>query len=129
MATTKQVEADVLLEPLLNKLEALLNERASAAVLREHLGLLRARIEDLERENERLSLEAQQAQAHAQERQTRLDRFAKDNPRAWRCDACGSVDLARTGSRPDPTFGDVGIKQAVMTCRVCGAQSRFTDAD
>lgn len=118
----------MLLETLLNKLEALLNEHASAAVLREHLALLRARVVELERENESLRLQAEQAQAKAQESQARADRFAKDNPRAWRCDSCGSVDLARTGSRLDPVFGDVGIKQALMTCRLCGAVSSFTDA-
>jgi ElaB/YqjD/DUF883 family membrane-anchored ribosome-binding protein len=115
-----------MLQTLLNKMEALLNEHASAAVLREHLALLRTRIAQLEGENASLRLQAQQAQAQAQEHKSRVDRFANDNPSGWRCDACGSVDLARTGSRPDPTFGDLGIKQALMTCRPCGHVSAFT---
>lgn len=117
-----------MLDTLLNKFEALINERGSATVLREHLALLRERIGALERENGDLRTQLQKANAQAQESQSRLDRFAKDNPKGLRCDACGSVDLARTGSRPDPTFGEVGIKQAIMTCRVCQHVSAFTDA-
>lgn len=115
-----------MLEALLNKLEALVNERASAAVLREHMALLRERITALERENGSLRLQAEQAQAQADEQKTQVDRFANDNPQGLRCDACGSVDLVRTGSRPDPTFGALGIKQALMTCRLCGSVSAFT---
>lgn len=115
-----------MLETLFKKMEALLNEHASAAVLREHLALLRERVALLERENTDLRLQAEQAQAQAQESQSRVDRFANDNPQGWRCDACGGVDLARTGSRPDPTFAALGIKQALMTCRPCGHVSAFT---
>ena len=116
-----------MLETLLNKLEALVNERGSAAVLREHLALLRERVGALERENADLRAQAQQAQAQAQHQGDKLRRFAQDNPDGWRCDACGAVDLARTGSRPDPTFKALGIKQAAMTCRLCGAVSYFTE--
>ncbi|MBS3998224.1 MAG: hypothetical protein KGZ67_13005 [Hydrogenophaga sp.] len=116
-----------MLETLLNKLEALVNERGSAAVLREHLALLRERVGALERENADLRTQLQQAQLQAQESQSQARRFAQDNPHAWRCDACGSVDLRRTGSRPDPTFKALGIKQALMTCRVCQQVSAFTE--
>lgn len=114
-----------MLETLLNKMEALINERGSAAVLREHLALMRERIGALERENEALRTKVQQAQASAQHHGDQVRRFAQDNPQGWRCDGCGSVDLARTGSRPDPTFHELGIKQAAMTCRVCGVVSYF----
>lgn len=116
-----------MLQALLQQIEALINERGSAAVLRERLALLGERIGALERENERLGLELQQAKAQAQQAGDQARRFAQDNPQGWRCDACGSVDLVRTGSRPDPTFKALGIKQAVMTCRVCSALSFFTD--
>lgn len=115
-----------MLETLLNKVEALINERGSAAVLREHLALLRERIGTLERENEDLRAQVQQAQAQIGQDQDRLRRFAQDNPQGWRCDACGGPDLKRIGSRPDPVFRDVGIKQAVMQCRACGVDSFFT---
>lgn len=41
------------------------------------------------------------------------------------CDHCGSEQLKRTGNRPDPTFGDLGIKQAVFVCLSCGRESVF----
>lgn len=116
-----------MLETLLNKVEALINERGSATVLREHLALLRERIGTLERENADLRAQAQQMQSQAQHQGDQLRRFAQDNPNGWRCDGCGSADLARTGSRPDPTFGVLGIKQAAMTCRVCARVSYFTE--
>jgi hypothetical protein len=115
------------LETLLNKMEALINERGSAAVLREHLTLLRTRIGELERENGRLRAQAEQTQVQAQHQGDQLRRFAQDNPEGWRCDQCGSVDLVRTGNRPDPTFHVLGVKQAVMTCRVCKAVSYFAE--
>jgi len=114
-----------MLETLLSRLEALVNERASAAVLREHLTLLRERIGALERENAGLRTQAQQAQLESQQGQSQMRRFANDNPEGWRCDSCGSVDLARTGNRADPLFGDLGVKQAQMTCRPCGGVSYF----
>ena len=116
-----------MLETLLKQMEALVNERGSAAVLREHLALVRERVGALQRENADLRTQLQQVQAHAQQNQDQVRRFAQDNPHAWRCDACGSVDLRRTGSQPDPTFKALGIKQALMTCRVCQHVSAFTD--
>lgn len=115
-----------MLEALLKQMEALINERGSAAVLREHLALLRERIGALERENKDLRAQVQQAQAQADQEGDKLRRFAQDNPQGWCCDGCGSIDLKRTGSRPDPTFGVLGIKQAAMTCRVCTTVSYFT---
>lgn len=115
-----------MLEMLLKQIETLINERGSASVLGQHLALLRERIGALERENADLRAQAQEAQAHVQHQGDQLRRFAQDNPEGWRCDGCGSADLARTGSRPDPTFGALGIKQAAMTCRPCGAVSYFT---
>lgn len=115
-----------MLETLLNKVEALINERGSAAVLREHLALLRERIGALERENGDLRTQLQMAQAQAADDRDQARRFAQDNPQGWRCDGCGSVDLMHTGNRPDPTFKALGIKQAVMACRACGVVSHFT---
>lgn len=116
-----------MLEALINKVEALINERGSAAVLREHLDLLRTRVAQLESENAQLRSLAQQAQMEAQQRESQLRRFANDNPKGWRCDYCGAGDLARTGSEPDPVFGDLGIKRALMTCRVCNKVSGHLD--
>ena len=116
-----------MLDTLLKQMEALINERGSAAVLREHLALLRERVGALERENADLRTQVQQAQTHAQDCQARLDRFAQDNPHGHRCKGCGSVDLQRTGSRADRTFGDLGVDQALFKCRVCGVESSFME--
>lgn len=35
------------------------------------------------------------------------------------CDHCGSGNLLRVGSRPDPQFKELGIKQASYQCRDC----------
>ena len=49
------------------------------------------------------------------------------NPKGHSCDHCGSSKLRRTGSRPDPNFGDAGIKEALYSCLDCGQQSGFTN--
>jgi len=48
------------------------------------------------------------------------------NPHGYVCDHCGSQRLKRTGSKPDPTFGPLGIKQAIFNCEECGKDSGFT---
>lgn len=116
-----------MLETLLNKVEALINERGSAAVLREHLSLLRERIGALERENADLRAQVEQAQAQAQESQQRLSRFANDNPKGLRCNGCGSIDLQRAGAKRDNIFGDLGVNNVTFRCRVCGAESEFME--
>lgn len=39
------------------------------------------------------------------------------------CDHCGSTTLTRTGSRPNPRFGRVGIKDALYRCDNCGKET------
>lgn len=48
------------------------------------------------------------------------------NSSEYVCDHCGSPQLKRTGNRRDPTFGVLGIKQAVFVCQDCGKESTFT---
>lgn len=50
-----------------------------------------------------------------------------DNPKSHRCDSCGSLRLKRSGSRPDPHFQALGIKEAIYRCLDCGASSGFTN--
>jgi hypothetical protein len=50
-----------------------------------------------------------------------------NNPKGHHCDHCASTKLKRTGSRPDPTFSDVGIKQALYKCLDCQRESAFTN--
>lgn len=47
------------------------------------------------------------------------------NPDGYVCDHCASSNLRRTGSRPDPTFGRLGIKRKVFMCDDCGKESSF----
>jgi predicted TIM-barrel fold metal-dependent hydrolase len=73
---------------------------------------LQAKVNPLEREVERLQKE--------------IEQNSSTNPSRYVCDHCGSPRLKRTGSRPDPIFQDVGVKQAVFSCLACGKESAFT---
>jgi len=55
-----------------------------------------------------------------------LERRTSQTSCEYVCDHCGSPELKRTGSRPDPTFGPLGVKQAVFVCNSCGKESFFT---
>lgn len=39
------------------------------------------------------------------------------------CDSCGSGAVTRVGSRPNKTFGDVGVKDAIYRCNICNAET------
>lgn len=108
-----------MIDKLIEKIEALINERGSATVLREHIGLLRAQYAALERERDDLQARLDQASLERDHAQDQLRRVTNDNPNGHRCDACGSVDLVCIGTEPHPIFSDVGMKNARMRCRVC----------
>lgn len=36
------------------------------------------------------------------------------------CPACGQPAMRRTGVKPDPMFGDMGVKLETWTCASCG---------
>lgn len=113
---------------MLELLEKLINERGSAAVIRERLGLVKAQYEILELRC--ADLQAQLDTANAELEQLRLQ--AKNNDAAtstYACDHCGSSSLKRTGSRPNPTFGVLGMKDMIFTCLDCGAESVITPPD
>ena len=118
---------------LFETLEKLINEHGSAAILREHLALLHAEYAALERKNHDLGLECQQQQTELEqleikcrELEQHLLHFHDQNPLAYRCDYCGSIRLKRSGSRPDPVFGDLGAKLAIFMCNDCGKESAFS---
>lgn len=76
-------------------------------------------------------LEALEAQVTEQRSEINALKEAKEllgasNPSDYACDHCGSSQLKRTGNRPDPMFGEVGIKQLVFQCLSCGKESAFT---
>jgi hypothetical protein len=42
------------------------------------------------------------------------------HPDLHACECCGSIQLKRIGSRPNPTFGELGVKDAILQCENCG---------
>lgn len=122
-----------LIQQLIAPLEKLINEHGSAAILREHLDLIKAKAAEYERRNEQLETENRQMQAGLLQNKDRilelerqLEAISKGQNAGFCCDACGSANIKRTGSRPDPTFGDLGIKQGLFTCNQCGHISAYT---
>ena len=113
-------------EQLFAPLERLINEHGSAAILRERLELVKAKMADYERREGQLESENAQLKAKLEEAERQLGRLTSGHHDGFCCDACGSPSVKRTGSRPDPTFGPLGIKQALFTCADCGAVSAFT---
>lgn len=118
---------------LLEGMEKLITEHGSAAILRERIALAReqyaaleSRVVSLQKDNEQLN--SANASLHARLRA--LERQLSDahsvDASGHACDHCGSIKLKRTGNRPDPTFGDLGVKQAVFSCMDCGKESAFT---
>lgn len=113
----------------LELLEKLINEHGSAAVLREHIGLMKAqqaaleaRCRDVEAKNAQLERDLAQHKARADQAEQALRASAAGAPS---CDHCAGVSLQRTGTRPHPTFGVVGLKEAVYTCQDCRRDSYF----
>jgi len=72
---------------------------------------LRAEIEALKKAAERSSVSVYEQQA--------------ENPHRHHCDHCGSSRLKRIGNRPNPTFKDLGVKDAVYQCADCSKESVF----
>ena len=118
---------------MLDLIERLINEHGSSTILRERLEALKEQFEALQSSREDLSIEnarLNEALANANEKLAKLECELRELKTGafgtYVCDHCGSPDLARTGSRPDPTFGVVGIKQKVFSCNKCGKESAFT---
>ncbi len=122
----------------LDSIEKLINEHGSAAILKERISLLndqhaliekqaiglKEQVANLHSENENLKLEKSQLQKQISSLELKLTH--NTNPQGYVCDHCGSPRLKRTGSKPDPTFGDLGIKQALFICELCEKESAFT---
>lgn len=116
--------------PILAEIERLITEHGSAAILRERLALaaeqyaaLEKKVVDLEAKN--AHLESENSELQQQVRSLMGSAAPNSNPSGYVCDHCGSSNLKRTGSRPDPTFGRLGVKQAVFLCESCSKESSF----
>jgi hypothetical protein len=116
----------------LGALVAALGNTQSAGALREQLALLTLRLADADRhraglEEKCAALAAQVHDLQLEVSQLKAKYEPHANPKGHACDACGSHRLRRSGSRPDPTFSGLGIKQALYTCLDCGTVSGFTN--
>jgi len=139
---------------LLDGLEKIINEHGSSVILKERIALandkhsmneakvreleekvkiletenqsLRLNLDQTEKETQTLRLDLGQANKEVRELEKQLSKSHSMNPDGYVCDHCGSGSLKRTGSRPDPTFKDFGIKQKLFICSECGKESAFT---
>ena len=114
---------------MIELLEKLINEHGSSAILKERLGLVAAEYEALERRASDLQLKTQaqeselhQLRAQVASLQTQLESFRSAHSK-FVCDHCGSSSIVRVGSRPDPTFGDLGVKVAIYRCSSCSGET------
>jgi hypothetical protein len=132
---------------LLDGFEKLINEHGSASILKERISLandkyslleekntflkqenemLKKEKEILKSENQTLNLNLQQAEQKIRQLEEQILKIHASNPYGYVCDHCASHSLTRTGSRPDPTFGGLGVKQKIFVCDSCGKESAFT---
>lgn len=108
-----------------------------SAVYKERLADSERQIAALEQKI--LILEREKIELHARLEESEQDRRAlkeqiiqkereshNDNPDGYVCDHCASKNIRRAGSRLDPTFGPLGIKQKLFICNECNQESAFT---
>lgn len=114
---------------MIELLEKLINEHGSSAILKERLGLVAAEYEALERrasdlqlKNQAQASELQQLRSQVASLQAQFGSFQSAHSK-FVCDHCGSHAIVRVGSRPDPTFGDLGVKVAVYRCSSCNGET------
>lgn len=107
-------------------IEKLINEHGSANILRERLTLVREQMAELERLRTQAETKAQvlqsqldQTKAELQQAQAKLASLQTGLTATLVCGHCGSARLERTGTRPHPVFGQVGLREAVLVCEEC----------
>ena len=114
---------------VLKLLESLINEHGSATILKERLGFVAAEYGALERRHADLQTQRQEQAAELEQLRARVA-LLQSELEALRsahgmlvCDHCGSSGITRTGSRPDPLFGQMGAKLAVYRCTACSGET------
>ncbi|GAA5785104.1 hypothetical protein [Chitiniphilus shinanonensis] len=119
---------------MLQLFEKIINEDGSSAILKDRLTILKdmyAEIEkacaELQAKNGALQSELEQERSRADRLQNELDTLKSGVFAKYVCDHCGSPKLTRKGNRPDPTFGDLGVKQLIFSCQACGQESAFIE--
>ncbi len=119
---------------MLQLFEKLINEHGSSTILKERLLILKDEYAELEKAKAELqSTNGALQSALEQERQrskrleAELAALRSGTLAKYACDHCGSPNLKRTGNRPDPTFGRLGVKQLLFKCEACGKDSAFME--
>lgn len=107
---------------------SVLKERVALAT--EQLALVRTELADLQAElaeaKSQLAASSQRERALQEQLQALQDGGDElARRKGWTCDACGGTRLKRVGVRPDPSFGDLGVKQVKCRCLSCQAESEF----
>jgi ribosomal protein L37AE/L43A len=72
-------------------------------------------------------VEAARKLPELESRVAKLEQSGSAAASGYFCDHCGSGNLKRSGNQPHPTFGHMGVKQAVFTCNECGRKSAFEE--
>jgi hypothetical protein len=105
----------------------LLKEVPLSAVLKEKIAALEAENKALKAENAVLKEKLAQSEEQRRALEKKIaEELSHKNSNGRVCDHCASQQLRRTGSRPDPIFGKLGVKQEIFVCESCGKESAFT---
>lgn len=106
--------------------------RAQVATLTSELASLKqanaaldAKHEESQQQRAELQLENRRLSAQVEHLEELLSAPPDGNPKRHCCHHCGSQRLKRTGSRPNPMFHEVGIRDVLYTCDDCGKESHF----
>lgn len=125
---------------IFSEIERLINERGSSAKLKERILFLKQKHAAFQ--EERITHKTKIAELGTQVRQleneimriqeinkklefvnsqlkNQLDIFQYPDPEEHACGHCGSKQIKQTGSKPNPTFGDLGVKDAIFHCEDC----------
>jgi len=129
---------------IFNEIERLINERGSSTILKERILLLKdqhavlvnqnishkTKIAELgtavrQLENEVTSFQdiIEKLELDNSQFKKQIDNFHSSNPEGHVCDHCGTKRLKRTGSKPNKTFGDLGVKDAIFQCEDCSKET------
>ncbi len=132
---------------IFDEIEQLINERGSSAKLKEHLLHLKdqhavfvnesiahktkiaelgTEVRQLENKITRLHEVIEKLEIENNQLRNQLDILHSSNPDGHVCDHCGSENLKRTGSKPNKTFGDLGVKDAIFQCDDCSKETAVT---
>jgi TolA-binding protein len=125
---------------IFSEIERLINEPGSSTILKERILFLRqkhaayqeectvhktkiaelgSQVRQLENEIVRIQEINKKLEFVNGQLKNQLDFFQYPDPEEHACGYCGSKQLKQTGSKPNPAFGDLGVKDAIFHCEDC----------